>query len=397
MVEDLEASDLRIDLRIYELQGAERIMTPALLIYRDLVEANIATTLRLLNGQAQRWRPHVKTAKLGYVMRMLSGAGVTSCKCATSLELLTAIHSGAKDVLVAYPLMGANARRIREIAQQYPEIAVSVLIENVSQVEGWRGSRVGIFVDINPGMNRTGIEQTRAAEIVNLARKIVYSGLEFRGLHYYDGHLTSADMDERKRQAHSGYDRLLSIAESIELHGMPVKEIIAAGTPALPCALSYPGFQKQKFLCSVSPGTVVYCDAASLRHLPREFGYVPAVLVLSQVVSRPADEVITCDAGHKTMAIDMGVPNCVVAGWERLELLRPSEEHLPIHVPKDVPCPEVGDFLYLVPQHVCPTVNNFNQAVIVANGKIAGVENVDARGREGPLRSPLGERDAKSF
>ena len=65
--------------------------------------------------------------------------------------------------------------------------------------------------------------------------------------------------------------------------------------------------------------------------------------------------------------------------------MKPSEEHLPIAVPEGVELPAIGEILYLVPRHVCPTVNNFDDAVMVRGGRIAGVERVAARGREAPL------------
>ena len=60
-------------------------------------------------------------------------------------------------------------------------------------------------------------------------------------------------------------------------------------------------------------------------------------------------------------------------------------EHLPIDVPSGAVTPRLGESLYLVPRHVCPTVNNFDHAVIVSNGKVIGVEKITARGREHPL------------
>jgi D-serine deaminase-like pyridoxal phosphate-dependent protein len=47
--------------------------------------------------------------------------------------------------------------------------------------------------------------------------------------------------------------------------------------------------------------------------------------------------------------------------------------------------PAIGDYLYLAPRHVCPTVNNFDYALIVTDGRITGVERVTARGREAPI------------
>src|SRR5712672_89713 len=177
----------------YRVSAVEDVLTPALVVYPEFVASNIQRTLDLLGGNADRWRVHIKTAKLGYTLRMLLERGVRHFKCATTLELLVACRAGAKDVLYAYPAVGANARRVREIAEEFPGVRVSALAENEEQIAQWRGSRVGIFLDINPGMDRTGIEQTQSGKIVELARVIAHLGLEFRGLHYYDGQYGGTD------------------------------------------------------------------------------------------------------------------------------------------------------------------------------------------------------------
>src|SRR5215831_5236373 len=103
---------MQIDARDYAITGLENIITPALVIYPQMVAANIEATLRLAGGDPARWRPHIKTAKLGFTMRRLVESGVTAFKCSTSLELLTSCESGATDVVVAYAMVGANARRV---------------------------------------------------------------------------------------------------------------------------------------------------------------------------------------------------------------------------------------------------------------------------------------------
>ncbi len=370
----------------YRVTGCDDVLTPALVIYPEAIASNIDCTLALLAGDADRWRVHIKTAKLGYTLRMLVERGVRNFKCATTLELLVACQSGAADVLVAYPVMGANARRVSEIAEEFPEVRISVLAENEKQVRQWRGGRVGIFLDINPGMNRTGIEQSQSGTVVVLARAVVSAGLEFRGLHYYDGQFGSvADTGERTKAAHRGYDRFLEIVGEIERSGIRVPEVITAGTPTMPCSLSYAGFRRGDFIHRVSPGTVVYCDATSLEQLPTEYGYGPAALVLARVVSAPHAGIVTCDAGHKAVSADAGVPTCVVVGHPELTPLSPSEEHLPLAVKEGEAAPQVGEVLYLLPRHVCPTVNNFDRALLARNGEIEAIENVSARGREAPL------------
>jgi D-serine deaminase-like pyridoxal phosphate-dependent protein len=369
----------------YAVSCPDDLITPALVIYPELVASNIERTVKLLSGDADRWRVHIKTAKLGYTVRMLVERGVRNFKCATTLELLVACQCKAADVLLAYPTMGANARRVREIAQQFPGVRVSVLAENEGQVRQWHGSQLGIFLDINSGMNRTGIEESHAEEVVKLGRAIAAGGLEFRGLHYYDGHHGGLQEPERTAAAHRGYDHLLDIVAALGHAGMAVAEVITAGTPTFPAALSYPGFREAGFIHRISPGTVVYCDATSRTQLPEEYGYRPAVLVLSRVVSHPRAGIVTCDAGHKAVSADAGVPTCVVVGRPELTPLSPSEEHLPIGVKEGVTGPPVGELLYLLPRHVCPTVNNFDDALLVRHGVVEAVERVSARGREAPL------------
>jgi D-serine deaminase-like pyridoxal phosphate-dependent protein len=390
-------SDFPSDER-HRLRGIQDVLTPALIVYPEIVASNIARTLYLLGGDSDRWRAHIKTAKLAYTLRMLVERGVRNFKCATTLELLMACRNGAADVLLAYPVIGPNARRAREIANQSPQVGISVLAENEEQLRQWQGTTVGIFIDINPGMNRTGIEQGQKDKVVRIVRAVEDAGLEFRGLHYYDGQYGALGEPERTEAAHAGYDRLLELVGGIRSDGMSVPEVITAGTPTFPCSLSYEGFHQGGFIHRVSPGTVVYCDATSLAQLPGEYGYAPAVLVLTQVVSRPHAGIVTCDAGHKAVSADAGVPTCVVVGHPELVPLGPSEEHLPMALEGGTTGPQVGDALFLLPRHVCPTVNNFDSALLVRDGHIASEEKVSARGREGPLLgsldwepSPLGQ------
>jgi D-serine deaminase-like pyridoxal phosphate-dependent protein len=374
-----------LSLDEYRIAEAEKVLTPALAVYPEFVDSNIAVTLGLLGGDAERWRPHVKTSKLGSVMRRMVERGVKNFKCSTTLELMAACEAGATDVLLAYPAVGANARRARALAEEFSHVRISALVETEEQVEAWRGGRLGLFIDINPGMDRTGIGQDRSDDIIRLAGSIESAGLAFRGIHYYDGHLSGYEQPERAAAAHRGYDRLMEIARRLDRCGLAAGEIITAGTPAFPCSISYDEFAGSSFIHRASPGTIVYSDCTSLAQLPEEWGYRPAAVVLTTVVSRPTPGRITCDAGHKTVSADAGVPTCAVLGRPGLVPARPSEEHLPVEIGPEARVPSIGEALYLVPRHICPTVNNFDYALIVSGGRITGIEKVTARGRESPL------------
>lgn len=361
------------------------VRTPALLIEPDLVRANIQAIVAQLHGDPRRWRPHVKTAKLAAMMRAMLDGGLTRFKCATTLELRTLLDAGARDVLVAFPHVGANAARIIELARAHPDARVTGLIETDAHLASWRASGIGLFVDLNPGMNRTG-GTPDAARVIRLARAIADAGCALAGLHWYDGHMHSYDDPAaRERAAHEGYDRLGTLVAGLSHAGVRVPEVIVAGTPATVPAASYGGFATWPTDVQVSPGTVIYNDTTSLAQLPAGWHMAPAVHVLTSVVSHPTATRFTCDAGHKSVAADAGVPTCAVEGHPDWIPQRPSEEHLPVDVPAGTPLPPIGTQLRLIPRHVCPTVNNFDEALLVTGGLVTGMEHVTARGHEAPV------------
>src|SRR5262249_911420 len=284
------ASDLFSD-EPYRIAGVESVMTPALAIYPDIVDANIEATLRVLGGDPNRWRPHVKTSKLGFIMRRLAERGVVNVKCATTLELQTAAEAGATDILGAYPMIGANARRVRGLGEMARGRGSWGVVEKGGEVKCWVGSEISLFIDLNGGMDRTGLEQDRLPEVVKLAQAIEEAGLVFRGLHYYDGHMSKyEDLATREVMAHQGYDQLMLIVEALNSAGIVVEEVITAGTPAFPCTTSYKPFVDAPFVQRASPGTVVYGDFTSVGQLPAEYGYRPAAVVVSTVVSHPTPD-----------------------------------------------------------------------------------------------------------
>lgn len=364
----------------YLVAGTAGLLTPTLLIYAEALDSNIAATIRAAGGP-DRWRPHVKTAKLAWVMQRLLDHGLRQFKCATTRELEVLCSLGAPDVLLAFPVVGANARRVAELAAAYPATRVSALVEGPAQLGQWRGAKVSIFIDVNPGMDRTGLAADATAVLAR-ARGARDMGLALAGLHWYDGQMGGVPAVEREAAAHAGYARLLQIVGALEAAGVPIPEVITSGTPAAPHALSFPGFAQASFTHRISPGTPVFGDTTSLAQLPAEWGYRPAALVLAAVVSQPRPGRVTCDAGNKSVGADAGVPTCAVIGHPDWEPARPSEEHLPIDLPPGVEAPEIGAQLYLLPRHICPTINNFDAAAIVFGGRAVRLEAVTARGHE---------------
>ena len=99
----------------FHVAAAEEVASPALLLYPERIRENIRRMIRIAGGPT-RLRPHIKTHKLAELVQMQIGEGITKFKCATIAEAEMAAGAGAKDVLIAYPLVGPNAKRLLELS-----------------------------------------------------------------------------------------------------------------------------------------------------------------------------------------------------------------------------------------------------------------------------------------
>lgn len=373
----------------YQLPEAliARLLTPALIIYADKVRHNVQSMLAYMDGDPSRWRPHLKTTKSPYVYGVLVDAGVRHFKCATVREARCLLRVLAErdvkdaDLLIAYPLQGPALAVAGSLAEEFPHTRVAVLSE-----DPWHVTRIptplGVFVDINPGMNRTGVQLADHAGVAAVASA---AGERFRGLHFYDGHVHADNAGARREVAHALYSQACDRVQALSADGLACGELVTSGTPTFRYALDFPGFNGghvdgQATRHRVSPGTVIFhdhrCDA-----LLEDLELQPAALVLSRVISHPRADVATCDAGSKSIAAEAGDPVAFVLGRPGLIARPPSEEHLPLHCTTDDK-PRRGEALLLIPRHVCPTVNLAEQALLVNGDGSADVIDITARAHD---------------
>lgn len=366
----------------YELppEVTARLCSPALVVHLDRVRMNVARVVELCGGDASRWRPHVKTTKLPPVWRELVAAGVERFKCATLREarVLAETLETRGDVLLAHPAVGPALEGLGALAARHPALRFSILSEDPAHARRVP-QNVGVFVDVDPGdYHRTGVPLAARERILAVARG---AGVRFRGVHCYEGNLVQRDYAERRRLAFAVYEELLDLLAALHAAGHPVEELVTSGTPGFRCALEFTPFAAfENTKHRVSPGTVVLHDARSEEENP-ELRLEPAAVVFTRVVSAPTADSVTCDAGSKSVAAEAGTPCAVVLGRPELLARTPSEEHLPLTV-RSGPPPPRGTELYLVPRHVCPTVNLAEEVLLVEGGVVIGVERVTARAHD---------------
>jgi len=365
---------------------ASRLATPALVVDTRVVSDNVAAAIALAGG-AHRWRPHVKTTKSAWVFELLLRHGVTRFKCATPAELAALCAAGAPDVLVAMSAMGGTAEQIRFIAGAHPGVAVSVLVDDPAHLPAWEGSDVRVFVDIDVGMHRTGVDVARTDVVSALLDAAGARDLSVAGLHSYDGHVRHVAEPERGGAVDEQLAALAALFAAVR-ERLQGDEVVTSGTPSIRFAAASTRLTGVGAQHVLGAGTLVFNDSTALAQLAPLPGFAPAATVLARVVSRPSGTLATCDAGSKAVSVDAGVPHFHVVGRPELEAQRPSEEHGPI-LASGSPAPQVGELLTLLPRHICTTVGNFEHAVLVTGGEVVGVEPVTARARLGPL--PPGE------
>jgi D-serine deaminase-like pyridoxal phosphate-dependent protein len=99
-------------------------------------------------------------------------------------------------------------------------------------------------------------------------------------------------------------------------------------------------------------------------------------------VSRPAEDRLCLDLGHKAVAAE----NPLAARVKLVELpdataVMQSEEHLVIETPRAGEF-AIGQTLHALPRHICPTVALHAEAVVIENSRATTTWPILARARK---------------
>ena len=368
----------------YAIKNPEKVSSPALLIYPDRIRRNIELMIEIA-GDVKRLRPHVKTHKMPELVALQVSYGIRKFKCSTIAEAEMTARSGGEDILLAYQPAGPQIERFLRLIQAFPEKVFSTLVDNpitldlISRAAEKRGVPVRLYVDIDNGMHRTGIGDEK--ETIELIQHIGKSpGLEFSGLHVYDGHIQKTDPVLREEQCRRDFEPVLTLVQSLKKQGIEVKNLVAGGSPTFPVHARF----KERDL---SPGTTLLWDKGYSSSFA-DLGFLHAAVILSRVVSKPQKVNLCLDLGYKAVSADKPHPRIFFPEIENYRVLNHSEEHLVIVVQTDLSGPgdagdfETGDVLYGIPVHICPTVALYEKALVVENHQIIDEWTVRARNRK---------------
>ncbi len=363
----------------YHLVDTSDIVTPALIVFRDLLERNLAEMIRIAGGPS-RLRPHCKTHKMSAVVRREIELGITKHKVATIAEAEMLALAGAPDIFLAYNLVGPNIRRAVEFVTRFPGVKFFVTADHaepiaaLGQAMAAAGKSIGVLLDLDTGQHRTGVEVgSKARELY--AKIAATPGLVPAGLHLYDGHNHQTDVSERRTAVLIGWEKTAAFRDELVRAGLPVPRIVCGGTGSFPI---FAGLQDPAI--ELSPGTCVFHDWGYGSMFP-DLPFTPAALLLTRVISRPTPNRITLDLGYKAVASDPPNGNRLLfPDLPDAQAVLQNEEHLVLETSRANEF-RPGDELLAIPKHVCPTSALHKQVFVVSQGRVVERWSVDARDR----------------
>jgi D-serine deaminase-like pyridoxal phosphate-dependent protein len=367
-----------------DLIGAsvEDVETPALLVDLDVMEANIRRWQAAVDATSVAFRPHIKTHKAPAVAAQQLAAGAVGLAVAKVAEAEVFAAVGCRDLVVAYPVVGASKwARLAALARTCTltvNVGSEISARGLSAAAVAAGSVIRVHLDIDTGLHRCGVLPEDAEALGRLVLGL--PGLELDGVTtfrtvIFPGAAGRSPEDLGRDEG----ELMVGLAERLRAAGLPIRTVAVGSTPTALAAATVPG------VTEVRAGTYVFGDA-----LMAAWGAVAqeeiALSILCTVVSRPTPERATIDGGSKTFAGDIA-PGMVagLAGYGRLvgadaHIDGMTEEHGLVRLGPGA-APKIGERLRFVPNHVCTAVNLADELIGVRDGRVATIWPILARGK----------------
>ncbi len=362
----------------------QAIESPALVIDLDALERNIARMAAFASERRLRLRPHAKTHKSAQIARLQVAAGAVGVCVQKTSEAEALAEQGISDIFISNEVIAEDRlARVAALARRV-HLAIAVDsplgIDRLAHAVRAAGSTIDVFVEVDVGQGRCGIAPAAAGGLARLVAS--HDGLHLAGLQAYHGgaqHIRASA--EREAAVHRAVSAASAARAAVTSLGLDCPLVTGAGTGSFAFEAASGVYGE------LQAGSYIFLDRdyADNESAPQAPAFEHALFVLSRVVSRGAAHAVV-DAGHKSHAIDSGLP----AVWQRdLAFANGGDEHgilrlRGIAVGGGAALPALDEVVWLVPGHCDPTVNLHDHYVCVRGGLERGVVEavwpVDARG-----------------
>lgn len=355
------------------------IDTPAVLVNRDRLEANIRRMQQEMNELGVSLRPHIKAHKVPEIARMQIQAGAVGITVAKLGEAEVFAQHGFDDIFMAYEVVGA--KKLDRLLQLARKVRMSVGVDSVAVAQPLSDAfhkaamSCEVIIEVESGLKRCGVLAGEA--LLELAFEVdKLPGLKLKGIFTHEGVHHVKSPQELKEVAAGVGHMMVEQAEALRREGFEVEVVSVGATPSR-THTCVNGITENR------PGSYAFNDRAQIG-LGAATSQECALTVLATVISRPTPDRAIIDVGRKILTSDHDwflEDFGKVVGRPDLVLERLQEEHGFIRLEAPGPDPKVGDLLEIIPNHTCVVMNQVDQVYVLKGDKVEDTWTVAARGK----------------
>ncbi len=337
--------------------------TPSLVIDLDIMEANIRTCQAYFDRHGIGFRPHIKTHKIPALAHQQLAAGALGITCQKLDEVEVMAQAGIEDILLYFNIVGQQKLdrlcRLSQTCTLTTTVDSRFVAAAMADAAARHNVRLRVLAELGSFNHRTGVRTV--TELVQLAQYMDRSPhLVLTGFATYPSGLENRDL----------------IAEAVagfQACGLCTDIVSGGGSPTAGEAHQVPGITEHR------AGTYIFHDKMCIN---KGFAQVDtcALRVVTTMVSHPVPERGIIDGGTKTFSADGDLPRGLVVNFPGVEIYKTNEEHGYLDLSRCPEPPKIGSRLWVIPNHVCVTVNLHNQVYGARGDTVEETWEVAARG-----------------
>ena len=344
------------------------ITRPTLLLNKKTTLQNIETMVRKAADLHLNFRPHFKTHQSAEIGEWFRTAGV-KCIAVSSFTMANYFAEvGWDDITIAFSV---NIPEIPEINELAGRIKLNVLIENMEGLEALQKQitwHTGVFIKIDTGYNRSGIEFNRTLLIDQLLAVIQKSPLlQFKGFLAHTGHTYQSNSTHDIFNRH--FDALLKMKALRARYQNEWPDLIVSlgDTPSCSLCENFDGVDE------IRPGNFVFYDIMQFKLGVCKLTDIAIRMVCPVIAIHPSRNEVVIYGGAIHFAKDSiinidGKPlygRIIVTDGDKKILLDErnylhslSQEHGILKItPRDIKYFKPGMLIEIIPVHSCLTAN----------------------------------------
>ena len=359
------------------------VETPALLLYRDVMERNLKHMADRARRLGVSLRPHIKTHKCLELGRRQVAYGAHGITVSTLFEAEAFVRGGFTDLTWAFPLDPSHVAHVQRIGQA--GATVRVILDDLDTAKALAGSGLHVWLKVDCGYHRAGVDPSSRYGL-EVARELgAERGLMFDGILSHSGHAyRTRSTDEAAQIAEQERQVMVWFAELLRKDALPVRGVSVGSTPAMAAVKSLTGVTEAR------PGNYIFYDRTMVLIGCCEPQDV-AVSVLATVVShQPGASHFVVDAGALSLSKDLGPTHVglepafgAVKDHPELTVASVSQEHGLIRAAASAAIEgkfKVGQQIEIIPNHSCLTEAHFDEYVVIEGGRVMDRWHIE-RGR----------------